>query len=53
MNAPHSLKLASLMLLAFCVAAPEAQAQRDRRGEKKEEREENERGFRLFERQRS
>lgn len=39
MNAPHSLKLASLMLLAFCVAAPEAQAQisRDRRDEKKEE----------------
>ncbi|MCX7034317.1 MAG: tetratricopeptide repeat protein [Arenimonas sp.] len=37
MNASHSLKLASLMLLAFCVAAPEAQAQRDRRGEKKEE----------------
>ena len=38
MKATHSLKLASLMLLAFCVAAPEAEAQRDRRG-KKEERE--------------
>lgn len=38
MKATHSLKLASLMLLAFCVAAPEAEAQRERRG-KKEERE--------------
>jgi tetratricopeptide (TPR) repeat protein len=35
MKATHSLKLASLMLLAFCVAAPEAEAQR--RSDKKEE----------------
>lgn len=34
MKATHSLKLASLMLLALCVAAPEAEAQR--RGAKKE-----------------
>ena len=38
MKATHSLKLASLMLLAFCVAAPEADAQR-RGGKKAEERE--------------
>jgi tetratricopeptide (TPR) repeat protein len=37
MKATHSLTLASLMLLATCVAAPEAQAQRDRRDAKKEE----------------
>jgi tetratricopeptide (TPR) repeat protein len=38
MKATHSLKLASLMLVALCVAAPEAEAQRsDRRGGKKEE----------------
>ena len=35
MKATHSLKLASLMLLAFCVAAPDAEAQR--RGSKKED----------------
>ena len=39
MKATHSLKLSSLMLLALCVAAPEAEAQRDSRGAKKEERE--------------
>ncbi len=39
MKATHSLKLASLMLLALSVAAPEAQAQRDRSGGKKEQRE--------------
>ena len=37
MKATPSLKLASLMLLAFCVAAPDAYAQRSR--DKKEERE--------------
>jgi len=37
MKATHSLKLASLMLLALCVAAPDADAQRNR-SEKKEER---------------
>jgi len=39
MKATQSLKLASLMLLAFCVAAPDAQAQRNRSGDKKDERE--------------
>ncbi len=37
MKATHSLKLASLVLLALCVAAPEAEAQR-RSGKKEEER---------------
>ncbi|MBW8367273.1 MAG: tetratricopeptide repeat protein [Arenimonas sp.] len=39
MKATHSLKLASLVLLAFCVATPDALAQRNRSGDKKEERE--------------
>lgn len=38
MKATHSLKLASLMLLAFCVAAPDADAQR-RSNKQEEERE--------------
>ncbi len=38
MTATHSLKLASLMLLALCVAIPDAHAQRNRSGDKKEER---------------
>jgi tetratricopeptide (TPR) repeat protein len=36
MKATHSLKLASLMLLALCVAAPDAEAQRDRRAKKED-----------------
>lgn len=39
MKAIHSLKLSSLMLLALCVAAPDAEAQRNRGGDKKDERE--------------
>ena len=37
MKATHSLKLASLMLLAFCVAAPDADAQRRASSSKKEQ----------------